>query len=128
MDCRFERLISPEWSSPCFYLEPCFILFTTFLLHYSFIYSFKNYLLILDKGSGGEKETSIFSTYLFIHSLILVCALTGYQTPNFLVYWTAFQPTEPPSQGGAQVSFLFNLKFFSFTLGIQCYVSMRCPA
>ena len=39
------------------------------------------------------------STYLCIHWLILVCALTGDQTHNLGVLGTMLQPTELPRQG-----------------------------
>ena len=48
-----------------------------------FFFFFK-FLLIdfLDRGRKRERETLICSTYLCIHGLLLLCALTGVQTCN----------------------------------------------
>ena len=46
---------------------------------------FKLYLLILDGGRqrDRERERSIcYSTYLFMHWLVLICALTGKLNPQ----------------------------------------------
>ena len=86
----------------------------------SFCCLFKNFYLLIfrERGRGRERETSICSsTYLCIHWLILVCALTWDWTCNLGILGRCSNQLRYAARVGFFVFLLLNFKSSLYILG-----------